>query len=115
MIVAICYICGAALVMFRFATGLTAPLGSIVLVGFMTIQAIGHARLWAWALKITAVIFVVADLLAVPYLLALFEPQMLPSFHERLVNFLLITVLAALAVLNYYCWMRRMPVGSTRD
>lgn len=101
-VIAFCYLLAAFLIGLRAASGKVAATGDIVLIAFLVWQAFGHFRLKAWALKATAALSMVVSLLAIPYLFAIYESQLLPPFQQRLVNFLLITSLAFLLVLNYY-------------
>lgn len=101
-VIALCYLGAVVLVGVRTASGKVAVIGGIVLIAFLVWQAFGHFRLKAWAPKVTAALAAVVNLLAIPYLLAGYESQLLPPFQQRLVNFLIITSLTLLLVLNYY-------------
>lgn len=100
-LIAIGYVGLAVSVCVRAVSGQTTAVGSTVLVACMLCQAFGHFRLKAWAIKVTAAIFAVADLLAIPYLLAFFESKLLPPLQIRIFTFIIITALAILMALNY--------------
>jgi hypothetical protein len=99
--IAICYLSMAVLVGLKTVLGEVAAAGGIVLITFLVWQAFGHFRLKAWAPKVTAAISIVVNLMAIPYLFAFYESQLLPSFQQRLINFLLITLMTALLIFNY--------------
>lgn len=110
--IAMCYLGVVVLVGWRAVLGEAAATGCIVLIAFLIWQAFGHFRLKAWAPKVTAALSAVANLLAIPYLFAIYEPQLLPPLQQRLVIFLLITSLTLLLVLNYhFCERLRRIVG----
>ena len=108
---AVGYLAAAVLVGWRAAAGHASILGSVVLAAFLTWQAIGHWQRRAWALQATAAVFLVGNLLAIPYLLAVFEAEILPPTPARVVHFVLITLLTSAMVANY-AFKRRLD-GAT--
>lgn len=79
----------------------TSILGGVVLAAFLTWQAIGHWRLRSRALKVTAAVLLVSNLLAIPYVLALFEAEILAPPLARVALFFLLTLLTSAMVANY--------------
>lgn len=59
-----------------------------------------------WALKVSAAIFAVVNLLAVPYLFSPYEQELVPVLQVRIAKFVIICLLTAAMVMNYFFYRR---------
>lgn len=84
----------------------TSLIGSMTLILLVFILAVGHFTHKAWALKASAAIFVVASLLAIPYLFSTYERELVPDLYVRITQFFFIVMLAILMVANYLIYMK---------
>lgn len=75
--------------------------GLIVLL-FFIIQAYGHMRMSTWAMKISAALFGVMNIFSVFYLLPSYESELMPSFSERLLKFIGITIITVFVISTYW-------------
>jgi len=85
--------------------------GGLVVILLALILAFGHFMCREWALKTSAAIFAVVALLAVPYLFSTYEQELVPSQHVRVVQFVLIGILALAMSANYLLYKRLEKTG----
>jgi len=115
LIIAVAYASLTCYLGWRQVTTGTSLLGAIVLMSLAAALCYGHLRMRSWALKITAVISGVIVALSFFYLVPGFDQDQLPPLQERGVKVLLIVLIAAVLIANYYlCVVRRSagPSGS---
>jgi hypothetical protein len=105
-IIALCYLGMAVMVVSRFLYGETEWFGSIILICVLIALAIGHACNDIWAIKVSAAIFTVINIFAIPYLFGWYDSEIILPFKVRIINFSIITILDTFLLINYIFRMR---------
>lgn len=105
-VLAVLYVGLAFVVVFSVAQRGASPSGGLVLILLILALAFGHFTRKEWAIKTSATVFAVVVLLAIPYLFSTYEHELVPSLHMRIVQFVLIAILALAMLANYLLYKR---------
>ena len=101
-LVAIAYLLIDMKVIAAYMLDSTNIIGTTLIIGGSIIQIYGHLRNRLWALKITAAIWGIINILALFYLLPIYPSEMNQPLFERLILFVGITLISITLVSNFY-------------